>query len=172
MTTGWKRFLEGVGQWERTEGRAEAGGSNSNHTDQACSSWCGRHMVSGKLRDSPLRKWPRSRPCSPLPLPSGQGLSLQNPCSRLWWRWRAGRGNVFWLFPHSPSPSSFDQFGNPRVAVLKFPIRFEFYDVAHTLPYVLSYLNTSLDGLANTNYPHPTSSPASCRCTRRYRGDT
>lgn len=31
------RLLEGDGQWERTEGRTEAGGSNSNHTDEAWS---------------------------------------------------------------------------------------------------------------------------------------
>ena len=75
--TGRRRFLEGDGQWERTEGRSEAGGSNSNHTDEACSpcmhgTWSmtssgihpyGNGRVSVILTSLPL-KWPRAGcPC-------------------------------------------------------------------------------------------------------------
>ena len=164
MTTGRIRFLEGDGRWERTEDRTEAGGSNKNHTDEACSpcvdaahgQWQAPGFIFMEVAASP--------PYSPLSLPSGQGQFLRNPfCSTTV---ALAGGESVSDCPTFTKPTEFRPVRPSPVAVPKFPILFEFYNIAHSLSYVSSYLNTSLDGLANTSYLYPTSSSASCRCTR------
>lgn len=133
--TGRIRFLEGDGEWERTEGRTEAGGSNSNRTDKVLSL-----RVSGtwsdKLRDSPLWKWPCF--CHTHLFPSqvsgaalSKSLSLAVVALAGWGRnvfqlSRVQRAQELWVARQSP------------VAVPEFPILFEFNDIVHVryrMPY-------------------------------------
>lgn len=121
-------MLEGDGQWERTEDRTEAGGSNSNHTDEACSPYVWATHGQWQAPESIIMEtaaFPATLTFSPPKFPGGcRRKILVLDCGGV-----GGKRKRFLTVPASPSPPSSGQFGNIRVAVPRFPIRFGFYDI-------------------------------------------
>jgi hypothetical protein len=150
----WKETEDGTGRKAERRQKAQIAITPTRRVLPAC-------MGTWSVASPAVHLWGNGRSSALLTSVSVRcpGPSLLNPCRRRRWRKRE-ENNVC---PASTEPTEHWAPGNTRVAVTRsFPQAFDSTDAVQLYP------NTASDGPASTNYPHPTSSSSSCRCTRLY----